>query len=116
MSRGLVKVTGEDDLFYDSIEKVYRYRMHCPRCGRYSGCRCFQTLEAVDDALFHNPPSMHCSCRCYVNDTDDAAEYAEEMHITIKPTMEEWNAQKIVKAMIEDIDDYEDLGGEACEI
>lgn len=30
MKEGFVRITGMPDVFYDSIEKLYRYRMHCP--------------------------------------------------------------------------------------
>ncbi len=109
MREGLVRIKGEEDLFYDSIEKVYRYRMHCPRCGKISGCRCFHHLEDIDDDEI-----LCCTNVCFVNLSDLAKEFASEMKLTVSPTMEEWNAQKIVNAMTDNIDlEYDGLG-ESC--
>jgi hypothetical protein len=48
---------------------------------------------------------LYCSDRCYVLDNkDDLKEIADELGITIKPTMEEWNVSKIIKVYIEEMD------------
>lgn len=59
----LIKLTGEDNLFYDSEEKVYRYRMHCPYCGKASGCQCYEDMEEAecDEA---NEINYSCSAKC----------------------------------------------------
>ena len=58
----LIKLTNEDNLFYDSEEKVYRYRMHCPHCGKVSGCICYNDLETAE--LDVNEVDVCCSAKC----------------------------------------------------
>lgn len=81
-------------------------------CGKVSLCWCFTDIdEAINDEAM-----MYDTNRCFVLDTDGAKEIGKEMGITVKSTMEEWNAGKIVKVMIEDINaDFEYINGEACE-
>lgn len=62
---GTIKLTAEDNLFYDSIERVYRYRMHCPQCGKPSGCRCFPDLEEAETATM-DACDYACSSKCSV--------------------------------------------------
>lgn len=106
MRHGLIRITGQPDLFYDSIQKEYRYRLHCPRCGKESGCWCRRTDN-------EDIPVSHCSAVHFVLDNaEDLLELANDMKITIKPTMEEWTAAKLVMAYFEDYDDMPD--GKAC--
>lgn len=113
MKEGLVRLTGEKDLFYDNVEKLYRYRMHCHYCGKYSGCWCFKDLDSIP--LFEEEfPNSYCSDLHFVLDTEDLEEIANEMGITIKPTMEECNASKIVKVYME-YADYP-ISGWGCSI
>jgi len=64
MKEGLIRITGEKDVFYDSIERVYRYRMHCPNCGNViPTCRCYQDIDELlmdIDAGIAN----YCSSKC----------------------------------------------------
>lgn len=62
---GAIKLTAEDNLFYDSIGKVYRYRMHCPQCKKPSGCRCFPDLEEAETATMEDC-DYACSSKCAV--------------------------------------------------
>lgn len=103
MKEGFIKITGEDNLFYDSIKKEYRYRMHCPYCHKVSGCWCFEELDQVP-MFDEERPQIYCCNVHFVLEADGAGEIALEMGITIKPTMEEWNASKIVKVLLEDMD------------
>lgn len=41
MKDGLIRLTNEKDIVYDSIGKTYRYRMHCPKCGAIGICKCY---------------------------------------------------------------------------
>ncbi len=63
---GIVKIKGEKNLFYDSIDRVYRYRMHCPECGRPSGCRCFITIEKAY-TFIEDCSDFICSSKCYLD-------------------------------------------------
>jgi len=112
MINEFIKITDEDNLFYDSVKKEYRYRMHCPYCGKYSGCWCYPELDNVP-MFDEDRPQTYCTDVHFVLDTDEAIEAGQEMGITVKPTMEEWNASKIVKVLIEDID-YSEITGGAC--
>jgi len=120
MKEGLVKITDTDNLYYDSITKQYKYKMHCPYCGKHSGCWCFPDFDSVP--IFEEEfPNTYCSDRHFVlGESDSVGEIASEMGITIKPTMEEWNASKIVRARMEDGYDGDYDGdipsGETCQI
>jgi len=115
MNESIVKITGEEDLYYDSNTKQYKSKMHCPYCGKYSGCWCYPDFESVpmwEDEY----PNVYCSDRCFVLDEDEICkEIAAEMGITIKPTMEEWNASKIVKVFMEDFVGDMGVSGGSCE-
>jgi hypothetical protein len=78
MKEGLIRLTGEKDIFYDSIEKVYRLRVYCPHCGvAVESCLCYDTLDALLDDVVSYAPSMTCSylhaLLCH-DDTDEVSE------------------------------------------
>ncbi len=117
MKNGLIKITDTDNLYYDSNTKQYKSRMHCPYCGKPSGCYCYKDFDSVP--LFEEEfPNFHCSNRCFVLDArSECGDIAEALCITIKPTMEEWNASKIVKVFMEDFEGDADIpSGDMCEI
>ncbi len=117
MKEGLVKIIGEDNLYYDSITKQYKSAMHCPQCGKYTGRWCYPDFESTP--LWEEEyPNSPCSDRCFVLiEKDNLYDIASELNITIKPIMEEWNASKIVRVFMEEIDDvvYDELSGSTCE-
>jgi hypothetical protein len=117
MKEGLIKITDTDNLYYDSITKQYKSKMHCPYCGKLSGCWCYPDLDSVPvfDEEF---PNIYC---CDVHFVVDSGHYelgdiAESLGITIKPTMEEWNAAKIIKILMDDVELDWDVSGGSCEI
>jgi len=118
MKDGLIKITDTDNLYYDSESKQYKYQMHCPHCGKHSGCWCFPDFDCIP--LFEDEfPNLYCSDRHFVLGCDysNLAEIADMLHITIKPTMEEWNASKIVKILMDEIEYMDwDVSGGSCEI
>ncbi len=80
---GIIKLTNEDNLFYDSVERVYRYRMHCPQCKKPSGCRCFPDLEEAETATMEDCDCA-CSSKCsvlyaYENNDSQIEEALEEL-------------------------------------
>jgi len=91
--------------------------MFCPYCGKHSGCWCYPDYESIP-VFEEDFPENYCSDRHFVLDAKgDVRDFAEALGITIKPTMEEWNASKIVKSYMEDFDgDYDIPSGEGCEI
>ena len=116
MKEGLIKITDTENLYYDSITKQYKFGMHCPYCGKHSGCWCFPDFECIP--LFEEEfPNTYCSDRHFVlGESDSVEDIASEMGITIKLTMEEWNASKIVKALMETDYDGDCPSGETCTI
>lgn len=116
MKEGMIQISGYDNLYYDSNAKQYKSKMFCPYCGKHSGCWCYPDFERVP--LFEEDfPINYCSDRHFVLDMENLDEIAGLLKITIKPTMEEWNASKIAKAFFEDFDgvcDYSAGGG--CEV
>ncbi len=108
MKEGLVKITGEDNLYYDSITKQYKSAMHCPICGKYSGCWCYPDFDSIPLWEEEYPNTYCCDVHFCLDSGSDLYDIADALKITIKPTMEEWNASKIVRVYMEDIDtDYE---------
>lgn len=86
MRRYLIKLTDEGSIFYDSADRVYRYAMSCPQCGKYSGCRCFDTLEKVENFSIDGTDFL-CSSRCFLESMiddqgiDDIGDTMKEMSI-----------------------------------
>jgi hypothetical protein len=113
-----IKITGEDNLFYDSIRKEYRHRMHCQYCGKPSGCWCYPGIDSVP--LFEDErPNTYCTDVHFVLDnSSEVREISELMKLTIKLTMEEWTASKIIKSYMEEVDaNYGDYyAGQGCSI
>lgn len=121
MKEGLVKLTDEDNIFYDSIEKMYRYMMHCPKCYKISGCRCFEDLEDAEEASTSGL-DFCCSSKCSIDMLDSCEderikELMQELHIEkdIKDLTEE-DASLILEDLCNDYDslDYDYMGGDAC--
>ncbi len=103
----LIKLTGEDNLFYDSEEKVYRYRNHCPTCGTVSGCQCFKDLETAEEATFEDLDYC-CSSKCVliynkeeggVDDID--AIYEAMTTLGIRKGLTELTYQEVLKVIRE---------------
>lgn len=65
MKEGLIRLTDEKDIFFDSIEKVYRYRIHCPVCGvLFPNCRCYQDLDRLLIDIEDGIADYTCSSKC----------------------------------------------------
>ena len=125
MNKYLIKITGEQDLFYDSEDRVYKYRMHCPYCSKESGCRCFETLGKAEDFMDDSIGFM-CSNKCsLINfidefEEDDVRDTMKEMGIIWRL---KWYIFKLTGRISENdayevleiIDlDYDSMEGEAC--
>ena len=70
MKETLIRLTGEKNLFYDSEDRLYRYRMYCPYCGKESGCRCFDTLKKAETFAVDSVPIV-CSSKCFLKSLID---------------------------------------------
>ncbi len=85
MKEGLIRITGEKDIFYDSFERVYRYRMHCPNCGKViSICRCYQDIDDllmnIDDGI----ANYTCSSKCelLIGEWDEIGEAMQALDLS----------------------------------
>lgn len=117
---GLIKLTGEDNLFYDSIEKVYRYRMHCPKCTKISGCQCFEDLEEAEHVSMYELDHC-CTYKCTVMEIVEHGAYDIDeimLLLEIKKDIEsltEEDASEIIDKIEQEIDmDNDYIGGESC--
>ncbi len=121
MTKKFIKLTGEDNLFYDSIEKVYRYRMHCPICKKLSGCQCFEDLEDAEYASILEL-DYYCTYKCTVmgvikHSTYDIDEIISSLEIKNDVNnLTEEEASNIIHEIDQKIDiDSDCIGGESCE-
>lgn len=65
MKEGLIRLTDEKDIFYDSIEKVYRYRMHCSYCDNViPRCQCYHDLDKLLEDIDEGIADYACSYKC----------------------------------------------------
>lgn len=104
MKEGLIKITGMDDVFYDSIERLYRYRMFCPSCGKYSGCRCFPELEDAEFA-YEEENDCTCSYKCSLIAIADFDGW-DDVLLTMKSLGLMWRLRAIVVAIGLYFDEY----------
>ena len=80
MKEGLIRLTDEKDIFYDSIEKVYRYRMHCPNCKQViSTCICYNDLDVLLMDIDERVADYTCSSKCTVLSWGMSEEVTEAM-------------------------------------
>ncbi len=125
MQEYLIRITGERNLFYDSEDRLYKYRMHCPYCGKASGCRCFETIEEAE-GFIDDATSFMCSSTCtLISFVDDFGE--DDVRDTIKGMgfiwrlkwyifkFTEYISEKDAYEVLEAMDlDYDSMGGESC--
>lgn len=123
----LIKLAGEDNIFYDSEERLYRYRMHCDVCGKVSGCRCFDTLEKAECAS-ESGLDYVCSYKCVVighTDWDDVFEVMRGMGLRwwLKSWIlriglkfnKVWISENDAYNIIDEMDiEFDGIGGESC--
>lgn len=82
--QGLIRIQGEENIWYDSDEKVYRYRMHCPNCKVALPCRCYQDLEALLGDIDDGIADFTCSAKCalLIGEWDELDEAMQEAGLT----------------------------------
>ncbi len=121
MKKGLIRLTDEKDIFYDSIEKVYRYRMHCPNCAIViSKCRCYKDIDILLDDINDGIADYACSSKCVFllcGDWDELTEAMQTAGIWGK-TIEELSEEesKIIMELLLNDYDFDSPGGNNCEI
>ena len=66
MKYGLIRLKTNNNIFYDSIIKQYRYRMHCPECGKeiQGGCRCYDDLDILLGDIDDGIADFACCAKC----------------------------------------------------
>lgn len=84
MKSGLIRLKMNKNIFYDSVIKQYRYRMHCPICGDevQSGCRCYDDLDVLLSDIDDGIADATCSAKCCLDDYVDW-DYIEEAMQTV---------------------------------
>ena len=120
MKDGLIRLKVNINIFYDSVIKQYRYRMHCPECGTeiQNGCRCYNDLDIllmdIDDGI----ADFTCSAKCCLarDDWDELGEAMQTagLNIDYKDLSEEQS--QTVLDILTDGADFESPGGEECAI
>lgn len=121
--RWLVKIDGENNLYYDSEKKVYRLRLFCIRCNKPYDCQCYEDYEDYEYDKSSGLPSRCCSYTCCLLTTpSDATDYikniVQKLGMSIKPLTEytEDEAEQIIDCIVEEsmFDMDEDSTGERC--
>ena len=120
MKEGLIRLTDERDIFYDSIEKVYRYRMHCPNCGiTIKNCMCYHDLDRLLDDIDEGIADYTCSAKCalFLGEWDELGEAKQAagfgFHQNIQKISEK-GCKRILEILTENAD-FDYPGGESCE-
>lgn len=119
MKEGLIRLTDEKDVFYDSIEKVYRYRMRCPNCSKVGvNCRCYQDLDALLSDIGEGLADFTCSAKCALiigdwDELDEAMQEAGLQGMELKDLTEE-EADIVLEILIQDAD-FDYPSGVECE-
>lgn len=86
----LIKINGEDDLYYDSWNKEYMLRLFCPNCHKPSTCQCY---ESYDDYVFDSISELPVRCCSYLcclvinsdSETENIIKVVQNIGLEIKP-------------------------------
>lgn len=118
MKEGLIRLTDEKDIFYDSIEHTYRYRQHCPNCGvLLPKCQCYSDLDELLGDIADNIADVCCSSKCclLIGEWEELDEAMQEAGIEsnledclfklteeqVKETVNEYDLPSIVRELYE---------------
>ena len=119
----LIKINGEEDLYFDSEIKEYRLRLFCPNCHKPSGCKCYQRYEDYTFDSMSDFPTMCCSYLCCLVansdiESESITEAAKDLRLDTKEFSEytEKEAEQIINRLVEEsIWDFTDESiGELC--
>ncbi len=119
MKEGLIRLTDEKDIFYDSVEKVYRYRVHCPNCGKVANnCQCYMHLERLLADIDGGLADFTCSAKCALlfGDWSELSEAMQEagLHGKELEDLTEEEADRILEILTAD-GDFDYPCGRECE-
>ncbi len=105
----LIKINGEDNLYYDSESKYYRLRLFCPYCHKYSTCQCYRHYEDYIEDYITEFPVRCCSYLCCLiinsdSETENIIKVVYDIGISVKNfnNYTEEEAKKIVEHLIEE--------------
>ncbi len=119
----LIKINGEENLYYDSGNKEYRLRLFCPYCHKPSGCWCYEDYEDYESDMLSELPEICCTYKCSLMANRDfegkhIIKAAQNLGIGAKQIDEytEKEAEQIVDYLFEEClwDFSEDFAGEQC--
>ena len=82
MKDGFIRINDNNDIFYDSIEKVCRYRMHCSECEKLiPTCRCYHDLDCLLIDIEEGIADYTCSAKCCLvgGDWDELGEAGDRV-------------------------------------
>ena len=119
MKEGLIRLKNEKNIFYDSIEKVYRYRMHCPMCGKIiTPCQCYHDLYRLERDIDDGIADYTCSSKCSLmgNEWEELGEAMQAVgidNITNIADLTEKQACAVLEILTENAD-FDYPGGEDC--
>jgi len=121
MKEGLIKLIGEKEIFYDSVKKVYRYRMHCPNCGMVAKkCRYYHDLDNLLSDIDAGLANYTCSSICallygHFDEITDAMEECGHSRDTTIDCLTEHQALQVLSLLVAG-EDFDCPGGENCEV
>lgn len=105
----LIKIHGEDDLYFDSDNKEYRLRLFCPHCHQPSGCQCYRRYDDYIIDCASEFPVLCCSFLCCLivnsdTETENIVKAAEDLGLGIKKLSEytEKEAKQIITLLIDE--------------
>jgi len=118
---GLVRLKENENIFYDSVNGVYKYRMHCPECGKVIDyCRCYNDLHILYADIDEGIADYTCSARCCLlcgdwDEIEDALMDVEFNKNTKLSNLSETQAQTILDYLTDGVD-FDAPSGYECEI
>jgi len=127
MKEGLIKIKtervesdlvfdiSEHNIYYDSIEGVYKRKLKC-ECNVEVGCFCFGNIEAAIESTYNFPV---CCNRCYLKDPE--SHFVEGCIADLYPEksiddLTDDEIDNIISAVKEHIDFDSDIDINVCEV
>lgn len=108
MKEGLIKLTDEKNIFYDSVDKVYRYRMHCPQCGKQIETgRCYDEIEALEGDIEDGIADDPCSAKCSLMSRDRIDLYEPMSHLGMQKDIKDCLSQLTDEQSLERVKGYD---------
>jgi len=120
---GLIRLKENKDIFYDSVDGVYKYRMHCPYCGKViDNCRCYNDLQKLSIDIDDGIADYSCCAKCCLlnddewDDIEDALIDAKLDKNTKLSDLSETQAQSVLDYLTDGGNAFDAPSGYECEI